>query len=178
MILCHFLIVWNGILFSNVLMICMFDIRWKHTCLQTWKQSIYESKAYKHTKIMFLQTRCTFSVRTASFLNEAPKEKSSCSSTFSDSHLFTMEAKNLHFLARFCYQHSLLLHKLLMPYETFFTCKILIVIFANFSLYYQYRICIWIQVARFNISVKLVHQNCPLWLSKLWIWRNVVKFEF
>ena len=101
------------ILFSHVLTICMFDIRWKHTCLQTWKHSTYESKAYKHTKITFLQTRCTFSVRTASFLNEAPKEKSSCSSTFSDSRLFTMEAKNLHFLARFCYQHSLLLHKLL-----------------------------------------------------------------
>ena len=35
-------------------------------------KSIHEGKAYKHTKIMFLQTRCTYSVKTACtlFLNE------------------------------------------------------------------------------------------------------------
>ena len=58
--LCHFSNVWVGILFSNVLTMCTFDIRWKHTYVQTWKQSI---QAYKNH--MFLQTRCTFSVKTA-----------------------------------------------------------------------------------------------------------------
>ena len=37
-----------------------FDIRWKHTCVQTWKQSI---QAYKNH--IFAETWCTFSVRTA-----------------------------------------------------------------------------------------------------------------
>ena len=41
--LCHFSNVLIGILFSNILTICMF--------VQTWKQSIHERKAYKHTKI-------------------------------------------------------------------------------------------------------------------------------
>ena len=31
---------------------CMFDIRWKHICVQTWKQGIHESKEYKHTKFI------------------------------------------------------------------------------------------------------------------------------
>ena len=61
--------VWIGILFSNVLTVCPFDIRSKHTCVQTWKPSKHESKAYKHSKILFLQTQCIFSVRTAQMLD-------------------------------------------------------------------------------------------------------------
>ena len=53
---------WIWILVSNVQTICKFNIRWKHICVQTWKQSTHESKAHKNH--MFLQTRCKFSVRT------------------------------------------------------------------------------------------------------------------
>ena len=52
--LCHFSNVLIGILFSNILMICMF--------VQTWKQSI---QTYKNH--MFLQARCTFSVTAAHY---------------------------------------------------------------------------------------------------------------
>ena len=63
--MCYFSDLWNVVLFSNVMTMWKFDIRWKHTCVQTWKQRKLESKAYKHTKVIwFLQTRCTFSVRT------------------------------------------------------------------------------------------------------------------
>ena len=51
------------ILFSYVLTMWPFDIRRKHTCVQTWKQSIHENKTYRNH--MFLQTWCTFSMTMA-----------------------------------------------------------------------------------------------------------------
>ena len=49
--LCHFLNVWNGILFSNVLTnVVHVWYQMKAYMCETWKQSIPESKAYKHAK--------------------------------------------------------------------------------------------------------------------------------
>ena len=41
---------WNFIF--DCLTIFMFDIRWKYTCVQIWKQSMGESKAYKYKKVI------------------------------------------------------------------------------------------------------------------------------
>ena len=59
----------NWILFSNILMICTLDIRWKHTCVQTRQQSIYESKACKHTKIIYFADPMYIFSKNGSFLS-------------------------------------------------------------------------------------------------------------
>ena len=44
----------NWILFLNVMTICKFEIRWKQTIVQTWKQSIHKAKHLSIQKLYVL----------------------------------------------------------------------------------------------------------------------------